>query len=252
MSDASEAREAHERLPAREAGNGPPQSKAGDGPAEGAVTVTDAPVTEPGGGAPGTADATEDAAAPANDTSSPKTDEGTDLNEAPEGGETPEPAESSELEKLVELRTALAEAERQRDEYLDHLRRERAEFDNFRKRNARERLEAMDRGVQSLLTELLGVLDNFGHVLAAAEDSEDQALATGAAMVHEELIGVLGRFGLEDVPGEGTPFNPQWHEAMMQVAADDGEAEPTVAQVLRSGYRFKGRVLRPASVSVAQ
>lgn len=150
------------------------------------------------------------------------------------------------------LRTALTEAERQRDEYLDHLRRERAEFDNFRKRNARERLEAMDRGVQSLMTELLGVLDNFKHVLAAAEDSEDQALAKGAAMVHDELVGVLGRFGLEEVPGEGSVFDPQWHEAMMQVAAEEEFEEPTVAQVLRSGYRFKGRVLRPASVSVAQ
>lgn len=158
-----------------------------------------------------------------------------------------EPADETEA-----LRTALAEAERQRDEYLDHLRRERAEFDNFRKRNARERLEAMDRGVQSLLTELLGVLDNFGHVLAAAEDSEDQALAKGAAMVHDELVGVLQRFGLEDVPGEGSVFDPQWHEAMMQVAAEEETEEPTVAQVLRSGYRFKGRVLRPASVSVAQ
>lgn len=157
------------------------------------------------------------------------------------------PADESEA-----LRVALAEAERQRDEYLDHLRRERAEFDNFRKRNARERLEAMDRGVQSLMTELLGVLDNFGHVLAAADDSEDQALAKGAGMVHDELVGVLERFGLEEVPGEGSAFDPQWHEAMMQVAAEEDTEEPTVAQVLRSGYRFKGRVLRPASVSVAQ
>ena len=155
-------------------------------------------------------------------------------------------------DEVAQLRAALEETERQRDEYLDHLRRERAEFDNFRKRNARERLEAMDRGIQSLMTELLGVLDNFGHVLAAAEDSEDQALAKGAAMVHEELLGVLARFGLEDVPGEGTPFDPQWHEAMMQVEAGEENTEPTVAQVLRSGYRFKGRVLRPASVSVAQ
>jgi molecular chaperone GrpE len=152
----------------------------------------------------------------------------------------------------AELAAALAEAEAQRDEYLDHLRRERAEFDNFRKRNAKERLEAMDRGIQSLVTELLGVLDNFGHVLAAAEDSPDESLAKGAAMVHEELTGVLSRFGLEDVPGEGSPFDPQWHEAMMRVAADDGIEEPVVAEVLRTGYRFKGRVLRPASVSVAQ
>ena len=152
----------------------------------------------------------------------------------------------------AELAAALQEAQRQRDEYLDHLRRERAEFDNFRKRNAKERLEAMDRGVQSLVTELLGVLDNFGHVLKAAEDSPDEALAKGARMVHEELVGVLARFGLEDVPGAGEPFDPQWHEAMMQVPAEEDVDGPVVAEVLRAGYRFKGRVLRPASVSVAQ
>ena len=151
----------------------------------------------------------------------------------------------------AELAAALVEAETQRDEYLDHLRRERAEFDNFRKRNAKERLEAMDRGIQSLATELLGVLDNFGHVLAAAEGSSDEALAKGASMVHEELIGVLRRFGLEEVPGKGSAFDPQWHEAMMQVAAEEDLDEPIVAEVLRTGYSFKGRVLRPASVSVA-
>jgi molecular chaperone GrpE len=146
----------------------------------------------------------------------------------------------------------VAEAVRERDEYLDHLRRERAEFENFRRRSARERAEALERGAEQLATNLLGVLDNFGFVLAAAEDSADEQLSKGARMVYAELMDVLGKAGLEQITGEGEPFDPAHHEAMMQVEADEPVDAPTVAQVLRPGYRFKDRVLRPASVSVKQ
>jgi molecular chaperone GrpE len=96
------------------------------------------------------------------------------------------------------------------------------------------------------------VLDNFGFVLAAAEDSADEQLSKGARMVYAELMDVLGKAGLEQITGEGEPFDPAHHEAMMQVEADEPVDAPTVAQVLRPGYRFKDRVLRPASVSVKQ
>jgi molecular chaperone GrpE len=89
-------------------------------------------------------------------------------------------------------------------------------------------------------------------VLDAAKDSSDEQLAKGAAMVHDELLGVLQRAGLEPVPGAGEPFDPNWHEAMMQVEAAEPVEAPVVAEVMRPGYRFKDRVLRPASVSVAQ
>lgn len=147
---------------------------------------------------------------------------------------------------------ALEELSRERDTYLDHLRRERAEFENFRRRSQKERMEALDRGAEALAAQLLSVLDNFGYVLEAAKDADD-AVAKGVRMVHTELREVLERAGLEDVPGVDAPFDPTWHDAVMQV---DGETtdddEPKVAQVLRNGYRFKGRVLRPASVAVTQ
>jgi molecular chaperone GrpE len=147
---------------------------------------------------------------------------------------------------------ALEELSRERDTYLDHLRRERAEFENFRRRSQKERMEALDRGAEALAAQLVSVLDNFGYVLEAAKDADD-AVAKGVRMVHTELREVLERAGLEDVPGVDAPFDPTWHDAVMQV---DGETtdddEPKVAQVLRNGYRFKGRVLRPASVAVTQ
>jgi molecular chaperone GrpE len=146
----------------------------------------------------------------------------------------------------------LAEAQRQRDEYLDLLRRERAEFENFRRRVARERAEAHDRGAERLVSSLLGVLDNFGFVLEAAKDSPDEALSKGTNMVYAELLDVLRKAGLQEVPGAGEPFDPNWHEAMLQVEPEEPVDAPVVAEVLRPGYRFKDRVLRPASVSVAQ
>lgn len=155
-----------------------------------------------------------------------------------------------------ELKAALDEAERAASEYLDHLRRERAEFENFRKRSTRERMEALDKGAESLVTNLLGVLDNFGYTLDAAKHSEDDQLVKGVEMVHAELMKVLTDAGLEEIPGVGQPFDPEVHEAMMQVeaAAELGEEvdEPVVVEVLRPGYRFKRRVLRPAAVKVAR
>jgi molecular chaperone GrpE len=140
----------------------------------------------------------------------------------------------------------------ERDTYLDLLRRERAEFENYRRRSMRERTEALDRGAEGLITQLLPVLDNFGYVLEAAKDSDD-GVAKGLRMVHAELRDVLERAGLEEVPGVDTPFDPNVHDAVMQVeGAQTEDGEPKVAQVLRSGYRFKGRVLRPASVAVTQ
>ncbi len=142
--------------------------------------------------------------------------------------------------------------EAERDEYVDYLRRERAEFDNFRKRSARERLEALDRGAEKVVEGLLGVLDNFGHALSAAEASEDEGLAKGVQMVHTELLAALTNAGLEEIPGIGVEFDPEQHEAMMQVDAAEELGrevdEPVVAEVLRSGYRWRGKTLRPAMV----
>jgi molecular chaperone GrpE len=146
----------------------------------------------------------------------------------------------------------LAALEQERDTYLDHLRRERAEFENYRRRSQKERMQALDRGAEALITQLLGVLDNFGYVLEAAKDSDD-GVAKGVRMVHAELRDVLERAGLEEVHGVDATFDPNVHDAVMQVEGDQtDDGEPKVAQVLRSGYRFKGRVLRPASVAVTQ
>ena len=171
---------------------------------------------------------------------------------APGEGEDPRPAAEDESVADEDEADPLEALAAERDEYLDLLRRERAEFENFRRRANRERAEALDRGAEQVLANLLGVLDNFGFVLAGATDSEDGGLRKGVEMVHDELWRVLADAGLEPVPGAGAPFDPVHHEAMLQVTLDEPVDEPTVVEVLREGYRFKGRVLRAASVSVAQ
>lgn len=144
----------------------------------------------------------------------------------------------------------VAAAHRERDEYLDHLRRERAEFENFRKRATKERMDALDRGAEQVVSSLLHVLDTFGFALAAASEHPEDQLAKGVEMVYAEFLDVLRKSGLEEIEGVGTHFDPLHHEAMMQVEAHPPLEEPRVVEVLRPGYRFKGRVLRPASVKV--
>jgi molecular chaperone GrpE len=167
---------------------------------------------------------------------------------SPAEGQSPADDQAS----VEQLRAALAEAERLRDDYLDQLRRSRADYENLNKRKTRELMDALDRGAAGLVVALLDVLDNFTLALDAVQGSEDERLVKGVGMVHAGLLDVLTQAGLEEVPGVGAPFDPNWHEALIQVEADEPVDEPVVAEVLRTGYRFKGRILRPASVKVAR
>jgi molecular chaperone GrpE len=96
------------------------------------------------------------------------------------------------------------------------------------------------------------VLDNFGFALRAAEASEDEGLAKGVRLVHEQLLEVLRRSGLEEVPGVGAPFDPAHHEALLSEADDVEREHPEIGEVLRTGYRYKSALLRPASVKVLE
>jgi molecular chaperone GrpE len=158
-------------------------------------------------------------------------------------------------EDLDELRTRAAE----RDEYLALAQRTQADFENYRRRMARESAQAADRGVTKVAKELLPALDHLELALrAASADAEpagsagpDGDVVKGFAMVRDELAAALGRVGIEAFSPQGEPFDPNEHEAMAQVPAEDAQAG-TVVQVYQQGYRFNGAVLRPARVVVAQ
>jgi molecular chaperone GrpE len=149
---------------------------------------------------------------------------------------------------LAELVAARAEA----DGYLDDLRRLQAEFDNYRKRTMREQTARIASASQALVSRLLPVLDNFELAVSHAEQSRDfDRMLKGVEMVFGELNDVLGGEGLGAIEASGKPFDPERHEAVVAVEADDVEAG-TVVDVIRKGYEFNGRVLRPAMVKVAR
>ena len=151
-----------------------------------------------------------------------------------------------------ELLAALAEAEQQRDDYLDGVQRARAEFENYRRRTMREGANQRDAGKAELAEGLLEVLDDLDRTLDAAEASEDETLARGVQLVAEKLVRALRASGLERIDETGVAFDPNLHEAVQQTEADEPREQPVVAQMLRPGYLLGERVLRAAMVVVEQ
>jgi molecular chaperone GrpE len=148
----------------------------------------------------------------------------------------------------AEVEDEFSRVRAERDEYLDHLRRMQADFDNYRKRMLREQTANLERATEGLIEQLLPVLDTFElAMLNAGNDAE--RLRKGVELVYSELLGVLEKAGLERIDAHGKPFDPAEHEAVMHVEVGDGE--PGVRDVVRTGYRLRGRVLRPAMVKVA-
>jgi len=157
---------------------------------------------------------------------------------------TPED-EIRRLREALEAKTLLAEEHR--DRYL----RAAAEFDNARKRAARERDEYTRYANESLLRELLPVLDNFERALQSARNETTAAAVTaGVELIQRELLRVLEKFGVTSFTSVGQPFDPERHEAIARVPAQ-GQPEGTVVDETARGYLLNGRVLRPAMVTVA-
>jgi molecular chaperone GrpE len=151
----------------------------------------------------------------------------------------------AEAESLEER---LAAAEAKAEEHLDDLKRVAAEFENFRKRVARDRESVVQHAAERLVKELLPVLDDLERALEAAEEHEEAKLEEGVRLVHRQLAQTLRREGLEEIPTDGR-FDPHFHEALLAQPADAEEG--TVIEVLQKGYRLGDRVLRPARVVVA-
>jgi molecular chaperone GrpE len=144
----------------------------------------------------------------------------------------------------------VAELERERDEYLDSLQRLKAEFDNFRKRTARDSAAQSARANEALVKELLPVLDDLERALVAAEQHEEAKLEDGVRLVHRALADVLVRAGLSEIETDGA-FDPHVHEALLAQPVEG--AEPgSLVEVVQKGYRLGDRVLRPARVVVAE
>ena len=150
---------------------------------------------------------------------------------------------------VAELEERLALLERERDEYLADLKRVAAEFDNFRKRIARDQEAQAARAHEKLVKELLPVLDDLERALVAAEEHEEAKLEEGVRLVHRELRSALAKEGLVEIETEGA-FDPHVHEALLTQPSEQGEG--AILEVIQKGYRLGDRVLRPARVVISQ
>jgi molecular chaperone GrpE len=162
-----------------------------------------------------------------------------------EGGEpSGEEDPANEEERVVEPEE---QPEEQPENYLELAQRIQADFENYRKRAAREAAAAGERARSGLVRELLPIVDNLERALASAEEGE-QHLAQGVRLVHSELIAVLERNGIQQFDPVGEKFDPAEHEALSM--RDEGESG-LVLDVVEKGYRSNGSVLRPARVVVS-
>ena len=151
---------------------------------------------------------------------------------------------------IVELQTQAAKAK----EHWDTLLRTTADFENFKKRAARERQDAVKFANESLLQKLVPILDTFDMALTAATNAKEgtaQSLQTGVSMILSQFRNTLTEVGLEEIDAAGKLFDPNFHEAVSHQETAD-VPEGYVAQQLRRGYKLKERLLRPATVIVAK
>jgi len=180
---------------------------------------------------------------------------------APDGGEA-QASPAAEVQSHVDIEVGedldgeaiegeldeMVKTAAERDQYLALAQRTQADFENYRKRVARDAAQAQDRGVAKLAKELLPALDNLDRAIEAAE-AEDPLLA-GVRLVRAEIAAALTRVGIEAFAPLGEPFDPNQQEAMAQQPVE-GAASGTVAEVYQDGYRMGETIIRPARVLVA-
>jgi len=159
-----------------------------------------------------------------------------------------EPPIISEIENLKEQ---LCEAERKKEEYLTLVKSTRADFENYQKRILRDQANERRFAHFQFAADILPALDNLDRALQAAKKSgANDPMVQGVSMVLTQVLDVFKRHGIQRIQAEGTPFDPNLHQAVMQVPSKDLPVS-TVVQVLENGYTLHDRVIRPASVSVS-
>jgi len=163
--------------------------------------------------------------------------------------ETTGPEQAERDKAIAELEERIELIQRERDEYLDDLKRVAADFDNYRKRALRDQEALVARAHERLAKALLPVLDDLERALVAAEEHEEAKLEDGVRLVHRELRDALSKEGLVEIATDGE-FDPHVHEALLTQPSD--EEEGAILQVIQKGYRLGDRVLRPARVVVSQ
>ena len=136
------------------------------------------------------------------------------------------------------------------DELEDRVKRQMAEFENFRKRTEKEKAAMFETGAKSVIEKILPVVDNFERGLATIpEEEKGSAFAEGMEMIYKQLLGELEKMDVKPIPAVGEEFNPDFHNAVMQVESEEFESG-VVAQELLKGYTYRDNVVRHSMVAV--
>ena len=150
------------------------------------------------------------------------------------------------------LKADIERLKKELNEKQDRIMRLQADFDNFRKRTAKEKTELASTIEQAFLKDLLPLLDNLSRATAAVENGEEsnvETLKKGIEMINQETVAAMGKHGLEPIETEGKMFDPNFHQAVMRVA-DPEKEDGAIAAELQRGYIARGRVIRPSMVQV--
>ena len=154
--------------------------------------------------------------------------------------------------ELKTLKKELEKKEQAIDDYINHIKRAQADFENYKKRTEKEREQASQREIEKLVSDLLPILDNLGRALAASKKNHDlESLISGIEMTQKSLCGILEKEGLKEIDSLEKEFDPNLHEAMMTIESKD-QKDNTVCEELEKGYTFKDKLIRPAKVKVTK
>lgn len=181
-----------------------------------------------------------------------KKEEKLQAEEAPETQETPEEKLEQEPEPEIEKEDELITTKKKLDEMNERYLRVQAEYANYRNRTEREKSEIYARAGESIVSNLLEVKDNFDRALSSVTDEERElSFYQGVEMVANQFNEILAEKGLKEIEAMGQPFDPNHHQAVMQM--EDENAEPNhVIQVLQKGYQYGDKILRPTMVVVSK
>lgn len=161
--------------------------------------------------------------------------------------------EESDLSEVDEIAAEVESLKKENSELKDQYLRKHADFENFRKRMAREKTDSVKYGNQELLKDLIDIIDNFDRAIKSAADSQDfDSFREGIKMIEQQFTGMLqSKWGLERMECQGVEYDPNFHEALMMEESEDLDF-PTVLEDFQAGYRLHERVLRPAKVKVGK
>ena len=176
-------------------------------------------------------------------------EENTEISEEDEIVEAEKTEAEEEKTEEETLEAKLIKAEEQVKEAQDKWLRQLAEFENFRKRTNQEKQGMYNNGVRDTVEKFLPVIDNFERAVAATEDKKSSTYK-GIEMILKQMLEVMSALGVEEIPAEGEPFDPNIHSAVMHIE-DESCDENVVVEVFQKGYRHGDKVIRPAMVKVA-